>query len=623
MTGYPFQDREVLTHTTLNAALATAAITGGVIDGAAIGGTTRAAGAFTTLAANGAASLTSTLAVGGTSTLGNTSHNYATLAGAATATAVTFTATGGDTNVPFLLTTKGVGEIRTDRPILASTSSSLTTLSGLRSTYTSFWHHNNITYAGAMAPRFNVSGSLAGTISGSAFDIHAFTVSSDNVDATTSGGLVTLYVGHACGGTTLKGNRTAVTAKMRQTTASPNQSEFRFITGGSFGAYTTTSTGAGVGYGYDESDGYYFGALLQARAETGSRFVKSLQGLELNVGNEELDVPVLDMGGIQVVMETYDSGPWMRQANAYGIGHQTGVFTSVGWNIGFCYQLHNGKFGINRTYGTILGGNRSQYGFAPQCAYGVDFNLVTLTQAAFRGPAGNSLIDGDGNISGQTVGGVALETTSAINAYTAGVSTITVIDGSLILTKPALTLSAPPSGTTAEAEVNTMAAVYMRNLIGGTGYAVNDTVTLVGGTFTTAAVFTVSEVSAGVPTRLTLATAGSYTVLPTGPVATTTSGSGTGLTLNVWWTMLTVTVTVAGDGYPRDLPPVVTAAQSNDGGDYSPLREPKFQVNMSAGTRQTLVLNAGNISFAGLPTSASGLASGRVWNNAGVLTIVA
>ena len=69
---------------------------------------------------------------------------------------------------------------------------------------------------------------------------------------------------------------------------------------------------------------------------------------------------------------------------------------------------------------------------------------------------------------------------------------------------------------------------------GGTGYAVNDTVTVLGGVYgATPATYTVATVSAGVVTGLTLTNAGSYTSQPTNDVSTSSSGAGTGLKLTL------------------------------------------------------------------------------------------
>ena len=85
---------------------------------------------------------------------------------------------------------------------------------------------------------------------------------------------------------------------------------------------------------------------------------------------------------------------------------------------------------------------------------------------------------------------------------------------------------------------------------GGSGYVVGDTITLTGGTFSTAITFTVATVSAGAVLTLTAASSGTYSVLPTGTLATTTTGAGTGLTLTIdSWGVRSVNITNAGSGY--------------------------------------------------------------------------
>ena len=91
--------------------------------------------------------------------------------------------------------------------------------------------------------------------------------------------------------------------------------------------------------------------------------------------------------------------------------------------------------------------------------------------------------------------------------------------------------------------------------------------------------------------------------------------------MEVWWTILTVTVTGAGTNYPQYPPPLVTTAYTLTGGDRSPLRRPMFQVAMTA-SAAPLILNAGSINVAGIPTSSAGLVTGDVWSNANVLTVV-
>jgi hypothetical protein len=88
-----------LTYFTGTLVSSSATITGGTINGTAIGGSTAAAGAFTTLAASGNTTLTGDLAVNGNTTLGNASGDTITL-NAATAT------------IPNNLTFSGTGTIR-------------------------------------------------------------------------------------------------------------------------------------------------------------------------------------------------------------------------------------------------------------------------------------------------------------------------------------------------------------------------------------------------------------------------------------------------------------------------------------------------------------------------------
>ena len=109
-----------------------ATITGGSIDGTAIGGSTAAAGAFTTLAASGNTTLTGDLAVNGNTTLGNASGDTITL-NAATAT------------IPNNLNFSGTGTIRLpngttgQRPSPAAGMIRYNTTSGLFEGYTTQW----------------------------------------------------------------------------------------------------------------------------------------------------------------------------------------------------------------------------------------------------------------------------------------------------------------------------------------------------------------------------------------------------------------------------------------------------------------------------------------------------
>lgn len=124
---------------------------------------------------------------------------------------------------------------------------------------------------------------------------------------------------------------------------------------------------------------------------------------------------------------------------------------------------------------------------------------------------------------------------------------------------PAIAISAPQiaGGTTATATC-TLGVISFSLTSGGTGYTLNDVLTLVGGTFNTSAQFTVTGVSGGVITTISATNAGAYTTsVPTNP-ASTTGGTGSGATITVssWGINSAFSITNAGSGYVEQ--PTVT-----------------------------------------------------------------
>lgn len=89
----------------------------------------------------------------------------------------------------------------------------------------------------------------------------------------------------------------------------------------------------------------------------------------------------------------------------------------------------------------------------------------------------------------------------------------------------------------------TYGAISATIATGGTNWTVGDTAYAAGGTFAVQAAFTVTGVSAGVVTSVSMTVPGIYTVQPTNPVSiASTSGGGTGLTLTVTWNNLSTPV---------------------------------------------------------------------------------
>jgi hypothetical protein len=110
---------------------------------------------------------------------------------------------------------------------------------------------------------------------------------------------------------------------------------------------------------------------------------------------------------------------------------------------------------------------------------------------------------------------------------------------------------------------------------GGSGYALKDALTLVGGTFTGAAAMVVTGVSAGgVITSVALGSVGNYTVVPTNPVSVT-GGTGSLATFNLTSVFQTETAS--------SVIPTSTAAVTRTG-DYAQISNISAWYNSSAST---------------------------------------
>lgn len=151
---------------------------------------------------------------------------------------------------------------------------------------------------------------------------------------------------------------------------------------------------------------------------------------------------------------------------------------------------------------------------------------------------------------------------SGVNISNGG--TVTAITrtngGSNYTSPPAIAISAPTTAGGVQATASATIWVESPTIVsGGTGYSVNDVLTVSGGTFTTAAQLTVTSVSGGVITGVSTSGAarGNYTAVPTNP-ASVTGGTGTGATFNLIFgvSQLTLTITNAGSGYVEQ--PTVT-----------------------------------------------------------------
>ena len=126
---------------------------------------------------------------------------------------------------------------------------------------------------------------------------------------------------------------------------------------------------------------------------------------------------------------------------------------------------------------------------------------------------------------------------------------------------------------------------------GGTTYVVGDTITLAGGTGTEP-ILTVTSVSAGAVTGVSITNAGSLTALPANPVSQgSTSGTGSGAEFNLQWGLASISGS-GGTGYTSNSQIVITGGAPVSNGTAT------VTVTPSASTNPPSIIS-NNYSFSG------------------------
>lgn len=171
---------------------------------------------------------------------------------------------------------------------------------------------------------------------------------------------------------------------------------------------------------------------------------------------------------------------------------------------------------------------------------------ITAYSSALTVTANQRILTAAGGVYGCTTGGITSATGSGPTATTG-----LITDGTAVFVYMGVAYTSPyigsmptiSTGTTQPgastvffwAKGQTFAAVSAQTIAGGTGYHLGDAITSTGGTATTQATWVVTGVSGTVATSVALVSGGAYTVLPSNPITTTTTGSGSGCTLYVRW----------------------------------------------------------------------------------------
>jgi len=184
-------------------------------------------------------------------------------------------------------------------------------------------------------------------------------------------------------------------------------------------------------------------------------------------------------------------------------------------------------------------------------------NYVQVTGAATTKAVIQSSQGSDSNISfvTQTKGTGAIDLaagSSGVNISNGG--TVTALtrtaSGSGYTSLPSISITAPTTAGGIQATASPLMGLAGATIVsGGTGYTVNDVLTILGSTGT-AGQLTVSSVSAGVITGVTVSLGGNMSVIPTNP-ASVTGGTGSGATFTLTYSLSSslATITNAGSGY--------------------------------------------------------------------------
>jgi hypothetical protein len=140
-----------------------------------------------------------------------------------------------------------------------------------------------------------------------------------------------------------------------------------------------------------------------------------------------------------------------------------------------------------------------------------------------------------------TLSGGTATTAATVTVATIGgsgeVLTVTVTepgDYSATPSNPVSTTGGSGTGCTITATWGQFVSSVSAVASGGASYEVDDVLTVVGGTASTAATLTVTEVTDGAITAVTVSEDGAYSVVPTNPVSVT-GGSGSEATFTLAW----------------------------------------------------------------------------------------
>lgn len=240
-----------------------------------------------------------------------------------------------------------------------------------------------MSWSGASDYLINSSGSASGTLTQTSIAAaHTFNLNSDNVDATTAGGLYNSYHGMVVGGAAAKGHRTGLAGVVSVTGSTNNTGAGFYYTASASIAFASANDNGATGAG--NARGNLFGGNDSVSLLSGATFWNSVCGREVDI-EVRSGASVAYKIGEQIVQLSTDVVAGSIANYGHLIANQSGG-SQPGWDYAYTVGGKNGVWPLKST-GTILGSDTTSLGGPSYAAaYGVDLTGITFSGAAFVAP---------------------------------------------------------------------------------------------------------------------------------------------------------------------------------------------------------------------------------------------
>lgn len=328
--------------------------------------------------------------VGGTSTLGNASANYLTIAGAITGSGPTITAAGSDTNIYVRAIPKGTGALES----LRGSFGTINGVVGLFDTSPALFVDRNPIFTTTAGPGIYTKTGASGSVTSGTMTLHSFNINTDTVNTTGAGGPnagVGYYFGHnVVAGAT--GGRTAVEILLEVTGAVTAGTVEPFYV--AFGPSATANSSAGGISGTPM--GALFAGNPQSILQTGAGlYWKGLNCYEFDVAAQS-GTGVFSKRAVSIVQLSSDAVQGSSHDAALLFVNQPSG-TAPGWKTLIQIGGYEGWFPGDTTNGAIINTEAATVGGGPSYAlkYGIKIDGITFGTSAFQ--SNGFLVDGSGN----------------------------------------------------------------------------------------------------------------------------------------------------------------------------------------------------------------------------------